>query len=82
MKLKDEKYKCEVIDLAKYRVKKEIDELYEEIGEIKHSILCMIEEMESPLGPIMWEQDVIAAAPILRELIERLEAHEEKIIKT
>ena len=85
MKLGDEKYKCEVIDLAKYRAKREkeeIDEIYEEIAEIKQSILCMIDEMESPLGSILWEQDLIDATPVLRELIEQLEAHEEKIIKS
>ena len=74
---------CEVVDLAKYRAKKEkeeIDAIYEEVHQLKQEILCMLDEMETPIGPLLWHQEFIDAAPHLRKLIELLEECEKNMI--
>lgn len=74
---------CEVVDLTKYRAKKEkkeIDAIYEEVHQLKQEILCMLDEMETPIGPLLWHQELVDAAPHLRKLIELLEECEKNMI--
>ena len=76
----ENKNQCEIIDFVKYLKDKEsfeIDEIKEDIIRLKAQIMDMLDEMESPSGPYLWQPEILNAAPELRRLMNLLEDSDE-----
>ena len=75
----------DLVDLAQIlqgKRKAESEKLRSEICQLRDDILHMVEEMESPLGPLLYEREILEAAPLLRKILSsdwlsRLEEDEE-----
>ena len=72
----------DLVQILKEKRSAESDKLRAEICELRDNILSMVEEMESPLGPLLYEREILEAAPLLRKIltsdwISRLEEDEE-----
>jgi len=76
----ENKNQCEIIDFVKHLKDKEafeIDEIKEDIIRLKAQIMDMLDEMESPSGPYLWQPEILNAAPELRRLMNLLEDSDE-----
>ena len=65
----------EIIDLQKYREvkeEKEIEEIKQDVDQLIMEINGMIDEMESDVGPLLWRQEFIDSAPILRKFMNMI----------
>jgi len=72
----ESKIQCEIIDFVKYLKDKEtfeVEEIKEDIIHLKAQIMDMLDEMESPSGPYLWQPEILNAAPELRRLMDLLE---------
>ena len=65
----------EIIDLQKYREvkeEKEIEEIKQDVDQLIMEINGMIDEMESDVGPLLWRQEFIDSAPLLRHFMKMI----------
>ena len=65
----------EIIDLKKYREvkeEKEREEINADIEQLINEINQMIAEMESDVGPLLWKQEFIDSAPLLRHFMKKI----------
>jgi hypothetical protein len=65
----------EIIDLQQYRQRleqKEIEDIGSDINQLTSEILQMIDEMESDVGPLLWRQEFIDSAPLLRRFMDKI----------
>lgn len=71
----------EIIDLQKYREVKEEEEKEEikkDIDQLIMEINGMIDEMESDVGPLLWRQEFIDSAPLLRQFMKMIAGGKKK----
>ena len=65
-----------IVNLQEYKEElevREIEEIKGDINQLIREINEMIDEMESPLGPLLWRDEYINSAPLLRKFMNMIE---------